>query len=174
MHFIKTWNVLLVTRFYSSDAGSWEVTIATGKKAICLQVNIMTEVQKQSKARTVPGAGAAARAIQHKATFSQPCRGRHRPTPPTEMRVPATQSRRYYLKRSTVPSASWRHGSRSDVRKKKLCSWKDWIMSGDVIGAKCYYLLETLSFNHARTAPAASSKHISWAYQALPHNSHQV
>lgn len=33
MHFIKAWNVLLVTRFYSSDAGSWEVTIATGKKS---------------------------------------------------------------------------------------------------------------------------------------------
>lgn len=64
MHFIKAWNVLLVTHFYSSDVGSWEVTIATGKKAICLQVNIMTEVQKQSKARTVAGAGAAVRVIQ--------------------------------------------------------------------------------------------------------------
>lgn len=55
----------LVTHFCSSDAGSPEVTIATGKNAVCLQVNIMTEAQKQSKAKTVATLTAEAIMIYH-------------------------------------------------------------------------------------------------------------
>lgn len=118
------------------------VTIATGPKAPCLQVNIVTRVQRQRQARAGAELGGHSTGTTPPALWS---------TAGTEP-PPDTLARLQQHRAEGDTEEPW-GPLPSEVRKKKPCRGKGWITQE--AGAKCNYLLEWLSFNRLWSTPGS-------------------
>lgn len=110
MHFIKAQNVLLPTRFYSSDAGGCKVTIATGKKSSVFASQYYdTSAEGNMRQRLL-------QELWPQGWQGHPTPAARRPTAlckELQAELPAAQSRRWHSQRLMVPTACLQHRSGS-------------------------------------------------------------